>query len=1041
MPNFTPKQQLAVDMEGSNIIVSAGAGSGKTTVLTARVLRKLSSGVGIDKLLILTFTKLAASSMKEKIRKEIKKNERLRGELKKLDSSYISTFDSYSLSLVRKYHYLLNVKRDINIIDSNLLKIKTKEFLEEIMDEEYQEKQEDFIKLINDYCIKDDSNITSAILDINDKLNLKYNKKEYLNNYVNSFFNEDNIKNNLAKYLDMLFEIVNRIDNYIRELSNYVDIDYLDKINNVFNPIINSRSYEEIRENLLNIKDIPNKPKNALPMAGVIKNKIVDLKNELLDYTRFSDTNELINSIKLTKPYIEAIIRIIVKLDNRLDEYKFNNDLYDFVDISKMAIKIVKENKDICEEIKYSFNEIMVDEYQDTSDLQEEFISLISNNNVYTVGDVKQSIYRFRNANPDIFRIKYDLYNKNDGGRKIDLLDNFRSRKEVVDGINLIFKYVMSELIGGADYVNSHQMIYGNKEYETNGAVNQNNNLEVYTYPYERGSYYSKDEIEAFIIACDIKEKVNNHYQVYDKDKKILRDATYSDFSILIDRSSSFDIFKKVFLYHQIPLSIYQDEKLTDSEIFFVIRNIFKLVALIYDNINNKEMEYSFLSIGRSFLFNYTDEELFDIVTNNNYEETEIFAKIKEIINNIESKSISMILDEVIKEFNIYEKLRRIPNILSNYVKLEYMYSLASNLNNMGYTFRDFDEFLEDVLNTKNEIKFSMNKIDSESTKIMTIHASKGLEYSICYFPGLDKKFNIDEIKGKILYNDSLGIVTNYYDEGMDESFYKELLKRDFYQNEVSEKIRLFYVAATRAKEKMIFIIPEVDKENEEYDDEIVSSDIRLCYRKFIDILTSIKSKLIPYTKSINIDDLSLTKKYNSVKKENLFESIKKSNNVIQTNNAIKINVIKKEESHFSKSSSKIFSRDEKKKMDFGTKMHYYLETLDLHNPDLSDIDSLFKDKIVSFLKCDLLKNVKEAKVYQEYEFTEETDNEEKHGIIDLMLEYPDHFDIIDYKLKNIDDEAYSKQLTGYKNYIEGISNKKVYIYLYSLMDERYQKL
>ena len=123
MPNFTPKQQEAVDQEGSNIIVSAGAGSGKTTVLTARVLRKLESGVGIDKLLILTFTKLAASSMKEKIRKELKKNDRLRNELKKLDSSYISTFDSFALSLVRKYHYLLNVKRDINIIDSNLLTI------------------------------------------------------------------------------------------------------------------------------------------------------------------------------------------------------------------------------------------------------------------------------------------------------------------------------------------------------------------------------------------------------------------------------------------------------------------------------------------------------------------------------------------------------------------------------------------------------------------------------------------------------------------------------------------------------------------------------------------------------------------------------------------------------------------------------------------------------------------------------------------------------------------------------------------------------
>ena len=1042
MPDFTKKQQQAVDSEGSNIIVSAGAGSGKTTVLTARVLRKIESGVGIDKLLILTFTKLAASSMKEKIRKALKKDNKYRSELKKLDSSYISTFDSFSLSLVRKYHYLLNVKRDINIIDSNLLKIKTKEFLDEIMLEEYQRKDPDFVKLITDNTIKDDKQIIEGILNVNDKLNLKYDKKDYLKNYINDFYNEKKIQKNIDKYMDMLHEIIDEIDNYITKLSYYVDIDYLNKIKDIFEPVINSNSYEEIKDNVNKITDIPDKPKKADPKAGDIKKRIVKLKGDLIGFTRYKDTNDLIKSIELTKPYVSAIIKIIINLDKKLDDYKFKNDLYDFIDISKMAIKIVKENEDIRNEIKYSFNEIMVDEYQDTSDLQEEFINIISNNNVYTVGDVKQSIYRFRNANPDIFRIKYDNYNKKIGGTKIDLLDNFRSREEVVFGINLIFKYVMSELIGGADYANSHQMIYGNKDYETIGKTEENNNLEVYTY--EKDSYYTNEEIEAFIIACDIKEKVNNHYKVFDKSlgkNGEIRDVNYSDFSILIDRSSSFDTFKKVFLYHQIPLSIYQDEKLTDSEIFYVIRNIFKLIALVYDKKMDKEMEYSFLSVGRSFLFNYSDQELFDIIVNNDYEKTTIIQKIKNILNNISSKSISMILDEVIKEFNIYENLRRIPNIESNYVKLEYMYSLASNLNNMSYTFRDFDEFLEDVLKTKDEIKFSMNKIDSESAKIMTIHASKGLEYPICYFPGLYKSFNINDIKGKLLYNNDLGIVTNYDDEGMDETFYKELLRRDFYQNEISEKIRLFYVGVTRTKEKMIFIMPEVTKDNEEYDRDTVSDDIRLNYKNFLDILTSIKSKILPYTKTIDTNDLHLTRKYNDIKKDNLFDNIDKSKDKIEIINIPKINVIKKEESHFSKSSSKIFTKEEKDKMEFGTKIHYYLETLDLHNPDLSDIENIYKEKIESFLNIDLLKDISKAKVYQEYEFIEEDEKEEKHGVIDLMLEYSNYIDIIDYKLKNIDDEAYVKQLNGYKNYIENLTNKKVNVYLYSIIDSVYKKI
>ena len=1041
MPNWTKNQEKAINEEGSNIIVSAGAGSGKTAVLTERVLRKLKSGVGIDKLLILTFTKEAANEMKVRIRDEIKKYPNLSSDLKKIDSCYISTFDSYSLALVRKYHYLLNVKRDINIIDSNLLNIKTKEYLDSIMEEEYSLKNDDFTKLITDFCVKDDKNIIETILMINSKLDLKYDKKEYLDSYLDEYYAMDKIHSNLDSYMNLLFETTNQINNYLTKISYEVDDVYFNKLSSLLIPVINSKTYDEIKINLSKIDKLPSRPKGTSEEAGIIKDKIKKSLDKLCNLTRYSSTHELINTINLTKPYASAIIRIIKKLDEKLDKYKFDNDLYDFIDISKMAIKIVKKNEDIKEEIKNNFNEIMVDEYQDTSDLQEEFINLISNNNVYVVGDVKQSIYRFRNANPDLFRNKYNLYDKGINGIKIDLLKNFRSRKETVSGINLIFNYIMSELIGGADYVNSHQMIFGFRDYDTIGKVEQNNNLEVYTYPYEKDYPYKKEEIEAFIVARDIKEKVNNHFKVYDKKKKILRDAKYSDFSILIDRSTDFNLFKKVFLYEKIPLSIYQDEKLTDSDLFMAIRNIFKYINLVYENKLDKEMEFSFLSIGRSFLEDYTDEELFDIVTNNNYDKTDIYQKTIKIIDSIESKTVSMILDEVIEEFNVYEKLHRIPNIESNYVKLEYMYSLASNLNKMGYSFKDFDDFLEDILTSDNDIKFSMNKETLESAKIMTIHTSKGLEYPICYFPILYKGFNTKEIKARILYNDNLGIVSAYNDEGMDVSFYNELAKRDFYQNEISEKIRLFYVAATRAREKMIFIIPEDDKQNEEYDSDLVSNDIRLSYLCFKDMLTSIKSKLNSYTKEIDLKELHLTKKYNIINSNSLFDNIEKSNNKIEIIDIPRVNVIKKESTHFSKSSSKIFTKEEKDKMDFGTKIHYYLETLDLQKPDLSDIEENYKEKIESFLNSDLLKNKGEAKVYQEYEFIEENLDEEKHGVIDLMLEYPNYIDIIDYKLKNIDDEAYIKQLNGYKNYIENLTNKKVNVYLYSIMDSVYKEV
>ncbi len=1041
MPKWTKEQEDAIISDGENIIVSAGAGSGKTAVLTSRVIRKLESGVSINQLLILTFTKAAANEMKVRIRNEIKNRMELSSELKKIDSSYITTFDSFSLSLVKKYHYLLNIKKNVELIESNLLNIKMQEYLDIIMEEEYLQKEKDFVKLINDFCIKDDTDIKSLILAINDKLNLKYNKNVYLDNYVNKYYSTDFINEQINKYLDLLKNITSKVNNDLTKISYEIDSDYYYKLSNMILPIINSNSYLEIRDNVNSFERLPNLPRASSENAKRIKEKISERIKLLKELTRFYDTSELINSIMLTKPYIEAIIRIIQKLDNKISEYKYENDLYDFIDIAKMAIKLVKEHDNIRKEVQESFNEIMVDEYQDTSDLQEEFISLISQHNVYVVGDVKQSIYRFRNANPNIFRNKYNLYAKKIGGKKIDLLKNFRSRGEVLNNINLIFNYIMSEFIGGADYINDHQMIPGNSLYLTDGDNHENNNLDIYSYDYDKNNDFTKEEIEAFIIAWDINNKITNHYQVFDKKSNKLREATYGDFAILIDRSTNFELFKKIFLYQKIPLSIYKDEYLTNSSLFMVIRNIFKLINLVYEKKYNKEMEYAYLSIGRSFLFDYDDEYLFKVITDNTYQKTIIFEKVKKITNNLSSKSISIVLDEIISEFDIYEKLRRIPDIVNNYIKLEYLYTLSSNLNKMGYNIQDFDIYLEDILKSKTDLKFSLNKEDGDSVKVMTIHASKGLEYPICYFPLLYKDFNDRDLKEKMVFSDSLGIITPYYENGIDNTFYHELFKNSYYQDEISEKIRLFYVALTRAREKMIFVIPNTDFDDSEIDNNLVADDIRLNYRSFLDMINSIRTKLTNYIKNIDLEKINLTKNYNLINSHNLFDNLNIVSEKIIIENRPKFDTLETLESHFSKSSMNIFTNDEKMKMDFGTKMHYYLENLDLKNPDLSDIASPYQEKIELFLKSALMKNVKEAKVYQEYEFIDKDGNDEKHGVIDLMLEYSDYIDIIDYKLKNILDDAYVKQLNGYRDYIKKISNKEVHMYLYSIIDSVYKEI
>ena len=271
---------------------------------------------------------------------------------------------------------------------------------------------------------------------------------------------------------------------------------------------------------------------------------------------------------------------------------------------------------------------------------------------------------------------------------------------------------------------------------------------------------------------------------------------------------------------------------------------------------------------------------------------------------------------------------------------------------------------------------------------------------------------------------------------GLKDTILNELYKYDYDLKDIGEKIRLFYVALTRAKEKMIIITSFNDSKI--CDEELVSDDIKLSINNFTDMLSIIKNDLEPYTKEVNLYDLDLSNEYN-INNSNYLSNLTKEDKIVvdiideyvPINNSV---------SHFSKSAGLIDIK-KKQKMDFGTKMHYYLEIIDFNKPDYSLIEDKYKEKIDSFLNSDLMANKSNGVAYKEYEFIYNNNNEEKHGFIDLLMEYDDHFDIIDYKLKNIDDEHYDEQLNGYREYIKSISNKRVNCFLYSIVDETYREV
>ena len=1011
MPKFTSDQQTAIDMDNTSIIVSAGAGSGKTAVLSERVIRKLKDGVDIDRLLILTFTKEAAKEMKGRIRDKIIAN-KLDRQLDLIDASFITTFDSYSLYIVKKYHYLLNIDKNVSIIDSSIINIKKLEFMNDIFNRYYSNPTEIFSNLINDYCFKDDKDLINSIINISNTLDLKIDKKEYLDNYISEYYSDDNINKLRNEYLKLLLNKIKEIKHNLDYLMSYCDGAYYDKIVSVLNPLLISNNMEDINNNI-DIK-LPRLSK-ADELTKKYKNNISDLIKEIKKLCSYN-----LDDLLDTRDYATIIIDIINELDEKILDFKKKNNSYEFIDIAKMAIKVVRDNPGIREELKNYYNEIMVDEYQDTSDLQETFINLISNNNVYMVGDVKQSIYRFRNANPNIFKEKYINFQNEDGGRKIDLLKNFRSRKEVLDAINDIFNKVMSLDIGGADYVKSHQMVFGNTAYD----IDPSNYLTILNYEESENKEYTKEEAEIFITARDIKDKIDNKYQVMDKKTFKMRDITYSDICIIMDRNTEFLKYKQIFEYLNIPLVMYMDNVLSSGTDIILIKNILNLISKIKNKVYDKEFRYYFVSIARSYLFSMSDNEIFEIIKNRTIFETVVFKKCLNISYDLDKLNNIELLNRVVDDFDFYLNTTLVGSMNDTIVRIYYLSDIARNLDSIGYSVYDFIDYLNNI--DKTDIKYSLNSDTGDSVKIMNIHKSKGLEFPVCYYTGMHKKFNISDLKETIFYYDNYGMILPVFTDSINDTFVKELVRNNYVKEEISEKIRLFYVGLTRAREKMI-IVTSLSGTEEPFNDLL-----KLKYMSFKDILNSIYTVIKHTIKDVSVD---IDANYKDIINPDINKFLTDvEDNIIDVNLDISYNELGSK--HFSKSTKEIITKIEQKNLDLGNKIHYILEMIDFKNPNYDIIEKKYHDFIKSFLESDIMCDL-DCKIYKEYEFKYVLDSVEYHGFIDLMMEYDNYINIIDYKLKHIDDLAYLNQLKGYKDYIESITHKKVNTYLYSILDKR----
>lgn len=1075
---WTKEQETAIDKYGENkgkdILVSAGAGSGKTAVLSERVLEYVKRGGDVKKLLILTFTKAAAKEMADRIRKNLKEAG-LKDASKDVELSYITTFDAYSLGVVKKYYYKLGISKDVSILNSTIETLKKEEILEDIFMEYYKNKNPRFLNIIQKYSKQDDKNIKQMVNNIYNVLELTINVDDFCNTYESKYYSDDKILKIQEAYINLIIEkkdaIIKRIDTCLNELNGIIEgeplVEYLVDFKN---KIEQEEDYKTLKEIFLNfdynnIKNIKTgKPltfgeKKIGEKAADIKDdikKIIGKIKELFDY---NSLDEVGGAVLSSKEDILFILNMAKMLYDRLYEYKMANMSFSYSDIARMSIKLVTDNKEVCDEIKDYFNEILVDEYQDTSDIQEAFLSKIKNNNLYMVGDIKQSIYRFRNANPDIFKDKYNLFSvpNSQDGLKINLTKNFRSRQEVVDDINACFGKIMTLDCGDADYSKSHIMEFGQTDYNETPAQNIDYKAEVLAYDKDPSKYadYTKGEVEAFIIADKIKEIKESNIKVLkgkkndENGKKVPNfvDVSYGDFAILISTSSEFMTFKKVFDYKKIPFQIIGDLELKESVLSNIFANILGLIVKIKEKDFKTEYKHLKASIARSFLYSYSEEEIFEMIVENKHksidDDFEYFAQMADV-------SYENLYFSIVEKLNVYEKLALIGNVDASVVEMKSICDLFMAFNDLSLTISEAAKYLKDAFANDNiKIPYTVPAPEGECVRILTIHKSKGLEYPFVFLPMLNKKFNDADVRAKEGFNKDFGIyIKTFSDINEDDSDednteeqndgkgpIKAISEAAEKKALVSEKMRLLYVAYTRAREKL-FLVCESKlyrgvKEKPEKD--IIDNN----YNSFRDMLKIAEVLSGNQVKNVDLESLGLTLDY----KKNIKKEIPSGNLELKYENFEKLKPI--EHTH---ASGEIFSIPDKKtreNLKLGTDFHEALEALDLKNPDIDNLPTteFIKSKLKEILSNDIFKNIKNGKNYHEYEFYANIDDKDVHGIIDLFIVYDDHIDIIDYKLSHTNKDIYVKQLNTYKDYLSTIYNLPINIYLLSILKNEITKL
>ena len=978
---FTPEQQRVIELHNSNILVSAAAGSGKTAVLVERIIRMICDGehpADIDRLLIVTFTNAAAAEMRERIAAGITArletdpgNEHIQKQSALLHNAQITTIDSFSLFLIRNHFNEIGLDPDFRVADEGEIKLLQQEVLAQLLEDAYAgqfvpETPEQFHACVEYFCPGGrESVLEQHILNLSRYAGSFPWPAEWLEERKNDYAAGDMEALVHSDYGQYLTERVNRtVEGCLEKLREVKRLCELPDGPYMYGELTEAEI--EQMERLTSCKDLeeqaakvptvtfgrlPSKKDDSVDpakreLAKAIRNSVKDTLSDLSE-SYFKTPLELaVEQGKACREPLRMLLDLVLEFDRRLLAAKQERHLIDFSDMEHYALQILLKREkveesdgtgtdrtetkyrivpsDVAMEYRQYFQEILIDEYQDSNLVQEYLLSAISGEeegryNRFMVGDVKQSIYKFRLARPELFLEKYDTYQETGDLCRIDLAKNFRSRVQVVDAVNGVFSRIMSRKIGGiayddkaalypgATYPAAEDPAYGSEallirkpekgEREESGIGEQHTEGAGVLVDYD-----NVRQLEALAIAARIKQ-LKGSLQVMEKSTGELRPVRYSDMVILLRTTSGWDEeFKKILEQQGIPVYI------TSKTGYFGALEVQELLQFLRV-LDNPRQDIPLFGVMQSVFGGFTQEEIAQIRSGgegHSRKRMTLYEALKEVAQSGrtveegeeisagesagEEAELSQKADTFLQRIGHYRDLTPftsirdlLQRILDDYDYLNYVTALpagskrranvemlltkASAFEKTSYFgLFHFIRYMEQL--EKYDVDYGeADTLDENAdvVRIMSIHKSKGLEFPVVFVSGLSKRFNMQDANQSLIVDMDLGVAVDYVDSVRrikNKTLRRAVLSAKMKEDNLAEELRVLYVALTRAREKLI-LTAVLDKADEKWELAQMTGQERLTYLDFceagsyMDFLLPILPQTGIAVKTLRTEDLA----------------------------------------------------------------------------------------------------------------------------------------------------------------------------------------